>query len=294
MKIKYGKGYMVFNTFNILFMLVLVFMTMYPMIHVLFASISDGDALLAHRGVLLRPLGFTFTAYANVFKDPMIIGGYKNTLFIIVVGVSLSMMLTCLGAYFFSRKNVKWSKPLFLIIIFTMYFSGGMIPFYLTVVKDLKLDDSLWALILPSAISTFNLIIMCTGFKAVPESLEESAKLDGAGHLTILFRIIIPLCMPVIAVITLYYAVDKWNSWFHAMMFIKTRAKSPLQLVLRGILLINDTTAMTSGTGLSDQESVGETLKYAVIIVGTVPILMLYPFLQKYFVKGIMIGAVKG
>ena len=292
-KIKESGLNRLFNTANVIFMLIIAFLSFYPMLHVLFASFSNGNELLYHTGILLKPLDFTVSAYKNVFKDPMILLGYRNTFFILGIGVPINIIMTALGAYFLSRKNVFWQKPVFFIILFTMFFSGGMVPFYLTV-RDLGLDDSLWALILPTAINTFNLIIMRTGFAAVPISLEESARLDGAGHIRILYNIIIPLCMPVIAVIMLYYAVEKWNAWFHAMMFIKTRSLSPLQLVLRGILLQNDNTSMTVNVSVSDQEAVGESIKYAVIIVATLPILALYPFLQKHFVKGVMVGAVKG
>lgn len=283
----------VFNVCNIVIMLALVAVTFYPMFHIFLASFSNGNSLLAHTGLLLKPLDFTLSGYEMVFKDPMIVRGYGNTLFIVAVGSVISVLLTATGAYFLSRKNVMFQKAVMIYVIFTMFFSGGMIPFYFTV-KNLGLYNSLWALILPSAVNTFNLIIMRTGFESVPISLEESAKLDGAGHFVILFRIVIPLAMPTIAVIILYYAVAYWNAWFHAMMFIQDRVKYPLQLVLRGILLSNDTAAMTGGVSTLDQEAVGESIKYGVIVVATVPILAVYPLLQKYFVKGVMVGAVKG
>lgn len=292
-KIKTPLGSKVFDVVNIVIMIGLMMVTFYPMVHILFASFSSGNALLAHTGLLFWPAEFSLEGYKMVFKDPMIVKGYLNTLFVVVVGSAISVTLTALGAYFLSRKNVMLQKPVMIYIIFTMFFSGGMIPFYFTV-KQLGLYNSLWALILPTAMNTFNLIIMRTGFESIPVSLEESAKLDGAGHLTILMRIVLPLSMPVIAVVILYYAVEKWNAWFHAMMFIQDRVKYPLQLVLRGILLSNDTAAMTGGVGASDQEAIGESIKYGVIIVATLPILVVYPFLQKYFVKGVMVGAVKG
>ena len=181
-----------------------------------------------------------------------------------------------------------------ILIIITMYFNGGLIPNYLNI-KQLGLYDSLFSLILPGAISTFNLIIMRTAFFAVPDSLEESARLDGANHFVILFRIILPLTMPTVAVLILYYAVGHWNSWFNAMIYLKTRDKFPLQLILREILIQNDTTAMTAGSGdTGDKLAIAETIRYATIVVATVPILCVYPFLQKYFVKGVMVGAVKG
>ena len=292
-KIKTSLGSKIFDIINVIVMFGLMLITFYPMVHILFASFSGGNALLAHTGLLFWPVDFSLEGYKMVFKDPMIVKGYMNTLFVVLVGSSISLVLTALGAYFLSRKNVMLQTPVMLYIIFTMFFSGGMIPFYFTV-KQLGLYNSLWSLIQPTAMNTFNLIIMRTGFSSIPDSLEESAKLDGAGHLTILVRIVLRLSMPVIAVIILYYAVEKWNAWFHAMMFIQDRVKYPLQLVLRGILLSNDTAAMTGGVGTVDQEAIGESIKYGVIIVATLPILVVYPFLQKYFVKGVMVGAVKG
>ena len=292
-KIKVSASSRIFDVFNVLLMIAVVICTFYPMIHIVMASFSDGNLLLAHRGILLKPLDFTIGGYKMVFKDPMILRGYANTIFVVVAGTFISVLVTAMGAYFLSRKNVMLQMPVMLYVMFTMFFSGGMIPFYFTV-KDLGLYNSIWSLILPTAINTFNLIIMRTGFSAIPDSLEESAKLDGAGHLTILFKIVIPLAMPTIAVIILYYAVSYWNSWFNAMMFIQDRVKYPLQLVLRGVLMSNDTSAMTGGVNAVDKESVGESVKYGVIVVATIPILVVYPFLQKYFVKGVMIGAVKG
>ncbi len=292
-KIKVSALSRIFDVFNVLLMIAVVICTFYPMIHIVMASFSDGNLLLAHRGILLKPLDFTIGGYKMVFKDPMILRGYANTIFVVVAGTFISVLVTAMGAYFLSRKNVMLQTPVMLYVMFTMFFSGGMIPFYFTV-KDLGLYNSIWSLILPTAVNTFNLIIMRTGFASIPDSLEESAKLDGAGHLTILFKIVIPLAMPTIAVIILYYAVSYWNSWFNAMMFIQDRVKYPLQLVLRGVLMSNDTSAMTGGVTAVDKESVGESVKYGVIVVATIPILAVYPFLQKYFVKGVMIGAVKG
>ncbi|KDN34651.1 hypothetical protein K437DRAFT_271422 [Tilletiaria anomala UBC 951] len=198
-----------------------------------------------------------------------------------------------MGAYVLSRKNVMWNKVFMFIIVFTMFFSGGLIPLYL-VVKGVGLLDTLWSTIIPFTVSTFNLIIMRTAFMGIPDSLEESAKIDGANHFTILFRIIIPLSMPVIAVMILYYAVDKWNGWFYASVFIKDRNLFPLQLVLREILISNSTDSMSSGASAGDRFQIGETIKYATIMVATVPILCVYPFLQRFFVKGVMVGSLKG
>ncbi|MCM0649606.1 carbohydrate ABC transporter permease [Clostridium swellfunianum] len=290
---KKSNGEKIFNTFNIIFMIVLMIITVYPLLHVLFASVSDSNEVLAHRGLLLKPLGFNFAAYKMVFKNPMIVKGYLNTIIIVVFGVSLNILMTSLAAYVLSRKNVLWKKSMMFFVVFTMFFSGGLIPFYFTV-KNLHIDDSYLALILPVAINTFNLIIMRTSFEAIPDSLEESAKLDGANHFTILFRIILPLSLPIVAVMVLYYSVGHWNAWFNAMIFIQNRDLYPLQLVLREILIQNDTSVMAAGVGMADQEAIGESIKYAVIVVATLPILCVYPFLQKYFVKGALVGAVKG
>lgn len=293
MKIKESVGQRVFNIFNIILMVFVIIVTLYPMLYIAFASFSSPNELMAHKGLLLKPLGFSIASYGAVFKNPMISTGYANTLFVVVVGVTLNIVLTSMGAYFLSRKGVMLKNEIMFLIVFTMFFSGGLIPFYFTV-KDLHIDNSLWALILPGAISTFNLIIMRTAFLSIPDSLEESAKLDGAGHFTILFRIILPLSLPTVAVLVLYYGVAHWNAWFNAMIFLRKRELFPLQLVLRGILIDNDTNSMSQGAATGDQEMISQTIKYAVIMVATLPILALYPFLQKYFVKGALIGAVKG
>lgn len=290
MKIKQSRSETVFNIFNVLFMLAIVVVTLYPMMHILLSSISNPSQLMGHTGLMLKPYGFNLESYEIVFRNPMILTGYRNTFFIVIVGVGINILLTAMGAYFLSRKNVMLRNGIMFIIIITMYFSGGLIPFYFTV-KDLHLDNTLWALILPGAVNTFNLIVMRTAFNSIPDSLEESAKLDGAGHFTILFKIILPLSLPTVAVLVLYYGVGHWNAWFNAMLFLRNRDLWPLQLVLREVLISNDVESMAIGTG--DKAMIGETIKYAIIIVATLPILALYPFLQKYFVKGIMIGSIK-
>ncbi|OAS15089.1 carbohydrate ABC transporter permease [Paenibacillus oryzisoli] len=281
-----------FDTINVLLLVLMMLLTVYPLIYVLFASISDAGSLMGYKGMLWRPLGFSLDAYTNVFRNPMIIKGYGNTLFVVLMGLVLNITLTAFGAYALSRKSLLYRKPLMLFIIFTMFFSGGLIPLYLTV-KGVGLIDSLWSLIIPTAINTFNLILMKTAFEAIPDALEESAKIDGANDFVILFRIVLPLSMPVVAVMLLYYGVGHWNSWFNAMIFLQERSLYPLQLVLRGILLQGEASA-NSGASDDDAAMLAATLKYATIIVATVPILFVYPFLQKYFVKGALIGAVKG
>jgi putative aldouronate transport system permease protein len=286
---------LLFEIFNAIFMSVLMLITLYPLLYVIFASMSDANELLKHGGKLLyKPLEFTLAAYKLAFKDNSIVTGYKNTSIILVIGVPISMYLSAVGAYFLSRKDVMFKKIITKLIMFTMFFSGGLIPFYLTV-RDLKMIDSLWSLILPTAINTYNMIILRTAFEGLPPGLEESARMDGAGHMTVLFKIIIPLSKATLAVIALYYGVGVWNSWFNASIFLQRgNAKWPLQLVLRQILIQNDTASMTAGTDLGDMERVAESIKYAVIVIATMPVLCIYPFIQKYFTKGVMIGAVKG
>lgn len=292
-KIKTTAGEKIFLVVNYIFMILFMFIMLYPMYYVLIASFSDSIALSAHEGLLLKPLGFTLEAYKLMSKNPMILKGYGNTLFVLVVSLVINMTLTCIGAYFMSRKNVLFNRPITLMIIFTMYFSGGLIPFYMTV-KQLGMENSLMSLIIPSAVNTFNLIVMRTSFASIPDSLEEAAMLDGAGHITILTRIVVPLSKATFAVIALYYAVFHWNAWFNAMLFLSDHSKFPLQLILQEILIQNDTSSMTQMVSVGDSSFIGETIKYAVIIVSVVPILCVYPFVQKYFEKGVMIGAVKG
>jgi len=293
--IKTSIAQRVFDAFNILFMCVLMVIMVYPIWHVILASVSDNNEIVGYVGLLYKPLGFNLNAYTLMMKNPMIIKGYLNTFFIVAGGVTLNILFTSVGAYFLSRKNVYWQKYVMLLIVITMFFSGGLIPFYLVVTRMYGLNNSYWSLILPGLINTYNLIIMRTSFQTIPDSLEESAKIDGANHWVILFRIVLPLSLAIIAVMILYYAVGHWNSWFNASIFLKDREKYPLQLILREILISNDTNVMVQGSGdASDQMSIGETVKYAVVVAATVPILCVYPFLQKYFVKGVMIGSVKG
>lgn len=289
-----SRGEKLFGILNTCILSLLTISTFYPLLHVVMASISNGDKLIRHRGMLLMPAGdISFSAYGQVFRNPNIASGYFNTIIILIVGVTLQVIMTSLGAYFFSRKNVMFRDFLMMMIVFTMFFEGGMIPFYL-VVRGMGLTNRRAALIIPFLVSAYNLIIMRTSFASIPISLEESAKLDGANHLTILFKIIMPLSKPVIAVMVLYYGVGVWNGWFWASVFLRKKELYPLQLILREILINNDTDAMMQGADAIDQESIGESIKYATIVVATFPILCVYPFLQKYFVKGVMIGAVKG
>lgn len=293
MIVKRSKPEFVFDSLNTLLMIILTVLTLYPFVHVLFSSISDSTSLAIHRGFVLWPQGrVTFEAYVRVFQNPMVVKGYLNTLFYVLVGTTLNLFMTSLGAYVLSRKGVYWRNVIMFFVVFTMFFDGGLIPFYL-LVRGLRMTDTVWAVIVPVAINTYYLIIMRTSFQALPDSMEESARIDGANDFTILFRIIIPLSMPVIAVMILFYGVSRWNAWFYAMIFLRTRELYPLQLVLREVLIINDQASMTRNVKMFDKLNVTETIKYATIMVATLPILFVYPFLQKYFVKGIMIGALK-
>lgn len=292
MKIKKSKGERAFQVFNYAFLLLIMLVCLYPVWYVAVASFSNSNALTQHSGLLFRPIGFSIDAYKKVFQNPMIGKGYLNTLFILIIGVFLDLVMTSLGAYFLSRKRVMFKKPIMLFLVFTMFFSGGMIPFYINL-KELHLTNTLWGLIIPFMITTSNLIILRTSFESIPESLIEAAQIDGAGHIRILTTIVLPLSKAMLAVMVLYYGVSIWNSWFWASAILRNREMYPLQIILREILLSNDTSSMTAGASATDTEAIGMTIKYATIMVATVPILCVYPFLQKYFTKGTMVGAVK-
>ncbi len=286
---KKRKSGMLFDLLNGMILTAIAMVTLYPFLYVVFASFSDPLKLMSNSGLLFAPMGLSLNAYVRVFENPSIYSGYANTIFYVVFGTLVNIVATCMAAYVLSRKQFMLRRFLTVMFIFTMYFSGGLIPTYL-LIKDLGLINSRLALILPGAVNTFNLMIMITGFEGVPESLEESARMDGAGDWTILFRIIMPLAKPTIMVMLLYYAVGHWNSWFNAMIYLRDADKMPLQIFLRDILTRSQLGAMT---GQVDVEDVGLTIKYATIIVSTVPVLCIYPFIQKHFVKGVMIGAIK-
>jgi putative aldouronate transport system permease protein len=250
---------------------------------------------MRHRGLLFKPLGeVTFSAYTMViFNNPNILSGYRNTLFYVAFGTFVNLVMTIFGAYALSRKKVKLGQPIMFAITFTMLFSGGLIPLFL-LIRDLGWINSQLAVIIPTAINVYNLIILRTNFQALPDSLEESAKMDGANDFVILFRIALPLSKAAIAVMVLYYGVAHWNSWFPAMVYLRKRELYPLQLILREILITNNIDNMITGADAGDRAPIGVAIQYATIIVSTLPILAIYPFLQKYFVKGVMIGAIKG
>lgn len=282
----------IFIIFDICFLLLMAVITLYPIVYVTSMSIS-GDTAVMQNKVWLWPVGINFKAYEGVFKYPGLLLSYGNTIYYTVFGTLINIVLTICGAYPLSRHRFKGKGFFTFIIVFTMLFSGGLIPGYL-LVKDLHMLDTRWALLIPGAVSTWNLMIMRSFFYNIPSELEEAAHIDGCGDLRLLLQIILPLSIPSIATITLFYAVGHWNSFFQAMIYLP-RAKDlrPLQLLLRDIVIQNQTDTMITS---SSQDVVGlsETIKYATIMVATIPILCVYPFIQKYFVSGVMIGAVKG
>lgn len=293
MKIRRTNGEIIFSVVNTVFMVVMAFVTLYPLWHVLMASISIPTRIMAHRGLLFAPLGLSDEAYVQVFKHPLLVRSYLNTVFYVVVGTAVNMIMTFHGAYVLSRRNVYFKKHIMIMITITMFVSGGLVPNYL-LVSDLGMLNTPWAILLPGAIGTYNMVMMRTYFQGIPYELEESARIDGATDIRILYQIILPVSTPIIAVIALYYGVGHWNSWFNAMIYLTDRNLFPIQLVLREILIQGSMDALEDTAINSSWKAVEETLKYATIIVATVPILCVYPFLQKYFDKGVLVGALKG
>lgn len=283
-----------FDVVNTIILIGLMILCLYPFIYVVLASFSDPWRLSLHQGLLVRPLGFTLAGYKAVFHNRQIWTGYGTTLFNLIIGTGINILLTLLAAYGVSRDTML-KKPLTILIVFTMFFNSGIIPRFL-VVKSLGLYNTRMSMILPTAINVFNLVIMRTAMEGIPKELEEAALLDGANHFTILFRIVTPLIKSTLAVLVLYYGVAHWNQWYQALMYIQSRDRFPLQLVLREILISSNTESMSAGSvdSLGESFMLGEIIKYATIIVATVPILAIYPMLQKHFVKGVMVGAVKG
>lgn len=288
---KRTRGDLIFDCFNYLLLTALTLITLYPFVHVVAGSISGPGTLIGHKGALLWPKGTpTLKAFALVFRNPNIITGYKNTLIVLLVATTLNIVMTSLGAYVLSRPQFAIRKVMMFLIVFTMYFSGGMVPNFLTI-SAYGMYNTAWAIILPTAVSTYNMIVMRTTFAAVPEALRESAYIDGANDFVILYRIYIPVSKATMAVIILFYVVSQWNSWFPAMIYLRDSKKWPLQMILREIL-INDAAGGISDD--ADAQYLQELIKYCTIIVATVPILCIYPFVQKYFMKGVMLGSVKG
>lgn len=268
---------------------------LYPLYFVLIASFSEPLGVL--RGeVWLLPKDITWTGYERIFQNAEIINSYLNTILYTCAGTALNLVLTVAGAYPLSRKDFAGRRQFTAIIVFTMFFSGGLVPSYL-LVMNLGLMNSMWALIVPFAVSVWNLLIMRTFFEtSVPNEIQEASWIDGCSNLQTLVRIVLPLSLPILAVMTLFYSVGHWNSYFSALIYLSDREKYPLQLILREILLQGQMQDMIDFSDESIARNVMNTelIKYAAVIVANVPVLVLYPFLQKYFVKGVMIGAIKG
>lgn len=287
-------GDRIFYAVNNILLFLLVLVCIYPLLYVAFASFSDAGQLMQFNGALIHPLGFSTSAYEEVLKNKMIWSSYGNTFIYVVLGTAIAMVMTILCAYILSRKNVKIKGLISVILISSMFFNGGMIPTYLAI-KSYHMLNTVWAIVLPVAMNAMNVIVMRTSFQSMPTSLEEAAFIDGAGECQVLIKIILPLSKSVLAVIALFYGVAMWNSWFSAAIYLDKREMYPLQLYLREVLINSQTDSMLSGAAAgADRMAISETIKYATIIVSTLPILCVYPFLQKYFVKGVMVGAVKG
>ncbi|MCE4043962.1 MAG: carbohydrate ABC transporter permease [Lysinibacillus fusiformis] len=291
---KESKGDRAFTIFNYIFLAIVAVVVLYPLIFVLSASLSNPEYVISG-DLWLWPKEFTVEAYEKVFQNPDIINGFINTLKYTFFGTLLNIVMTICAAYPLSRKNLKGKGFIMAFMVFTMFFSGGLIPTYL-LIRDLGMINTFWVMIIPNAVAVWNIIIMRTFFQSIPYELEESAMIDGAGNFRILWSIVLPLSLPVMAVMVLFYAVGHWNSYFQALIYLQDQDKFPLQLILRQILIqgqADDMIQATSESFLAQKLSV-EGLKYAVLIVANLPMLMLYPFLQRYFVKGVMIGSLKG
>uniref|UniRef100_UPI00119D0695 carbohydrate ABC transporter permease n=1 Tax=Paenibacillus terrae TaxID=159743 RepID=UPI00119D0695 len=290
-----SKGDRIFNVINYVILILVTLVVLYPLVFVLSASLSDPQTVL--RGeMLLWPKGINLNSYEKIFQNKDIISGFTNTLIYTTLGTAINLVMTILAAYPLSRRDFVGRNGIMALLVFTMFFSGGLIPTYL-LIKNLGMLNTLWVMIIPNAVSIWNIIIMRTFFQqSIPHELQEAATIDGCSNIQILTRIILPLSMPIIAVTILFYAVGHWNAFFSALLYLTDKDKFPLQLVLREILIqgqTNDMVKMSTESAIKQQREV-EGIKYAVLVVANIPVLVLYPFLQRYFVKGVMIGAIKG
>ncbi len=278
----------------ILLMLGVMFVTAYPLYFALIASVSEPRGLLRQIDPLILPITpLTLQGYVLCLNNPNILNGLKNTTFYLVFGTVISLSLTISAAFVLSRTHFILRGIVMKLMMVTMYFSGGLIPFFL-LIRNIGLYNTRWVMILPYAISTYNVIVMRSFFLSLPPSLEESAVLDGANDLQVLLRVVIPLSAPVIAVITMYYGVSYWNTWYPSLIFHRNRDYYPLQMILRELLILNQPTEQNTMGEMLDEPFTRELVKYCAIVITTVPILVIYPFLQRYFVKGVMVGAIKG
>ena len=290
-----SRGDRIFNVINYLILTMVTVIVLYPLLFVLSASFSDPQAVL--RGeMLLLPQGFNFNSYVKIFQNQDIINGFSNTFLYTIIGTLINLVMTIIASYPLSRRDFAGRNIIMALLVFTMFFSGGLIPTYM-LIKDLGMLNTFWVMIIPNAVSIWNIIIMRTFFQqSIPYELQEAATIDGCSDIGILTRVILPLSMPIIAVTILFYAVGHWNAFFNALLYLSDKDKFPLQLILREILIqgqTNDMVSSSSESAIKQQREV-EGIKYAVLVVANIPVLVLYPFLQRYFVKGIMIGAIKG
>lgn len=285
----------VFSVVNYLFLLLILAIVLYPMVFVLSASVTEPEILL--KGELrLLPKGFTLDSYRRVLNNQDIMRGYLNTIKYTVIGTTVNVLMTIMAAYPLSRRDFVGRNVITALMVFTMFFSGGMIPTFL-VVKGVGLYNTMWALILPSAVSVWNITIMRTYLQtSIPHEIQEAAMIDGCSNMDILVRIVLPLSVPIILVTIMFYAIGHWNSYFSALMYLTDRAKYPLQVVIREILLQSNLGDMATyvDEGVIRQMMLAEGIKYAVIVVANLPVFLIYPFIQKYFTKGIMLGGLKG
>ena len=281
---------------NYILLTILLLMVLYPIIYIISCSFSSGDALMTGK-VKLLPVDFTLQSYKAVFKYQSIWTGYKNSIIYAVVGTLISMVLTLFAAYPLSREDFRGKKVYTVIILFTMMFSGGLIPTYM-LIKNLHMMDTIWAVVLPGAVSAYNIIVARTFFaNTIPKELREAAEMDGCSDFRFFTTIVIPLSTPIIAVLSLWVIVGLWNSYFGPMIYLNTGDKYPLQLVLRRILLLSQVNLNQSNIDpevIRKNQYLGEMLKYGTIRVSTLPLMIVYPFVQKYFVKGVMLGSIKG
>lgn len=284
----------IFDVINILVMFVVIAICLYPLIYLIAKSLSSTEYVMANM-VYLYPRGFNIDSYKEVMKNGLFWLSYKNTVIYTVVGTVLNLMLSTSMAYCLSRKNLIFRKSITMMVIITMFFGGGLIPNFL-LIKWLNLYDTMWALILPGLISTYNMIIVRTYIKTIPEEVIESVRVDGGNDLQIFAKIIVPLSKPVIATVGLFYAIGHWNSYFNAMIYLKTQAKYPVQLVLKEMIVDQDLQSVAAGAyeAMNQQPPTSEMLIAASIVITLIPVLIVYPFVQRFFVKGIMIGSVKG
>ncbi len=294
---KTGPSRIIFNILNYGFMIFFAFLCVVPIWHVVMASFSNPRLLMSHAGIVWKPLGdATLAGYNLVLHNKSIWLGYGNTLIYVVWNALVGSLFTAIAGFLVSRKDFKMKKPLMLFILFTMMFSGGLIPTYM-VVRSLGFINTRWALLIPGLLNAFYITMMKSGFEQLSESYEESAKLDGAGPLTILFRILAPLVKANIVVIVMFIAVMQWNSWYPASIYMPAaRSSWPLQLFMRELLIQNDSAAvvLSSSDALGAADFTSNLVKYCVVVVATLPILSIYPFIQKYFVTGVTLGGVKG